>query len=104
MHERKKLFPMALLFWLFTVSAFAADFASPVSYPVANAPTGIVIADFNGDDKLDLAVANSGSGNVSILLGNGDGTFQAAVNFDAAIGSPVSLSTGDFNNDGKTDL
>ena len=36
------------------------------------------MGDFNGDGKLDLAVANYGSNTVSVLLGNGDGTFQGA--------------------------
>ena len=45
----------------------------------------VAVGDFNGDGKADLAVANSCSDNVSVLLGNGDGTFQAAVNY--AVGS-----------------
>ena len=69
-------------------------------------------ADFNGDGKLDLAVANaSSSGNstdiVGILLGNGDGTFQPAVSYNAAgYGNAftISLAIGDFNGDGKLDL
>ena len=44
-------------------------------------PLSVAIADVNGDGKPDLATANSGSGNVSILLGNGDGTFQAQLEF-----------------------
>jgi hypothetical protein len=44
------------------------------------------MGDFNGDGHLDLAVANQGSNNVSLLLGNGDGTFQAAQNFPAGDG------------------
>jgi hypothetical protein len=52
---------------------------------------------------LDLAVANYGSNNISILFGNGDGSFQAAHNYD--VGSyPISLATGDFNGNGKLDL
>jgi hypothetical protein len=50
-----------------------------------------------------LAVANSDSNNVSILRGNGNGTFQAAVNY-AVGGSPQSVTTGDFNDDGWLDL
>jgi hypothetical protein len=48
-------------------------------------------------------VANSGSNTVSVLLGNGDGTFQSASNFPAGRG-PVSVAVGDFNGDGKLDL
>jgi hypothetical protein len=44
---------------------------------------GIAVADFNGDGHLDLAVANQLTNNVSVLLGNGDGTFQPAVNYPA---------------------
>jgi hypothetical protein len=62
------------------------------------------VGDFNGDGKLDLAVDNPGSpGTVSMLLGNGDGTFQAPVNSAAGPGSH-SLVVGDFNGDGKLDL
>jgi hypothetical protein len=63
----------------------------------------VTVGDFNGDGMLDLAVANPGSNNVSVLLGHGDGTFQAARNF--AVGTaPVSLAVGDFNGDGLPDL
>jgi uncharacterized repeat protein (TIGR01451 family) len=79
------------------------DFAPPKTYPVGASPSAIVVGDFNGDGKPDLAVGNSGSNNVSILLGNGDGTFQPAANFDAGI-SPSSIAVGDFNGDGKLDL
>src|SRR2546427_6625071 len=86
------------------VTTFAVDFSSPKSYPVGTSPAAVAVGDFNGDGKLDIAVANSGSGNVGILLGNGDGTFQAAVNFDAGMASPRSVAMGDFNHDGKMDL
>src|SRR4029078_12168868 len=59
--------------------------------------------DFNGDGKTDLATANTASDNISMLIGNGDGTFAAAVHF-AGDANPLSVAAGDFNADGKTDL
>jgi uncharacterized repeat protein (TIGR01451 family) len=87
----------------FPTNSGAVDFTSPKTYPVGASPSAVIIGDFNGDGKPDIAVANSGSRNVSILLGNGDGTFLAAVNFDAG-NSPSVLAVGDFNGDGKLDL
>src|SRR6267143_5400659 len=70
---------------------------------VGSNPTSVTAGDFNGDGKLDLAVTNLGSNNVSVLLGNGDGTFQAAVSYSAGT-DPRSVTSGDFNGDGKLDL
>jgi len=106
MSKTQRTFQIALLGLIsiaFPAAGTGVEFASPVSYPVGTSPAGVVIADFNGDAKLDLAVANRGSGNVSILLGNGDGTFKAAVNSPAGP-SPQSLAVGDFNGDHKLDL
>jgi len=89
----QRTFQIALLGLIsiaFPATSAGVEFASPVSYPVGTSPAGVVVADFNGDGKLDIAVANSGSANVSILLGNGDGTFQAAVNFDAGMSNSAS--------------
>jgi hypothetical protein len=72
-------------------------------------PITLVAADFNGDGKSDLAVANLGSDSVSVLLGNGNGTFRPAhrkqVNF-ALDGKPdiKTMEVGDFNEDGRPDL
>src|SRR5215469_15577325 len=85
------------------VTLAAINFAAPRSYPVGTSPMAISVGDFNGDGKIDIAVANNGSGDVSILLGNGDGTFQSAVNFSAG-NNPKAIAVGDFNGDGKLDL
>jgi hypothetical protein len=81
----------------------AVSFSSPVSYSAGGFPAAVAVGDFNGDGKPDLAVANNQSNNVSVLLGNGDGTFQTAQNF-AAGGVPVAVAVGDFNGDGKLDV
>jgi hypothetical protein len=62
--------------------------------------------DFNGDHNLDIGVANSGSNTVSVLLGNGNGTFGAAQQYSiGALGvGPVAVAAGDFNHDGIQDL
>jgi hypothetical protein len=63
----------------------------------------VAVGDFNGDGIPDLATANTHSNSVSILLGNGDGTFQNAVDYDAGPG-PASVAAGDFSHDGTLDL
>ena len=70
---------------------------------VGAAPQGIVAGDFNGDGIQDLAVAASGANTLSILLGDGHGTFTPAPSPGTGR-QPVSLAAGDFNNDGKLDL
>ena len=85
-------------------------FQKPVPYRAGVYPTSLVTGDFNGDKKLDLAVVNTGdrfyeiiSDDISVLRGNGDGTFQDQVQF--GVGAyPSSLVTGDFDGDGRPDL
>jgi Bacterial Ig-like domain (group 3)/FG-GAP-like repeat/Abnormal spindle-like microcephaly-assoc'd, ASPM-SPD-2-Hydin len=85
------------------LSASASEFTTAVNYPTGTGPISVAAGDFNGDGKPDLAITNFSSGNVSILLGNGDGTFQTAVNYSAG-SRPISVATGDFNGDGILDL
>ncbi len=63
----------------------------------------IVAGDFTGDGHLDLAVADAGSNDVSILLGNGDGTFQPRSPM-RWVRNPASIVAGDFTGDGHLDL
>lgn len=66
-------------------------------------PYAITAADFNHDGKMDAALANTSANDVSILLGNGDGSFAAPV--DYPVGNfPAAISTADFNRDGNPDL
>jgi hypothetical protein len=75
---------IVVLLFIFSFSShvlFASAYAPPVLYPAGNGPNSIAIADFNVDGNIDIAVSNALSNNVSILLGNGDGTFQPPVNY-----------------------
>ena len=76
---------------------------NPTQFSVGSSPFSVATGEFNGDDKLDLAVANDFSNSVSILLGNGDGTFQPTTAYSTGSG-PMAVAAGDFNADGKLDL
>ena len=77
-------------------------FQSPVTFAAGPGPFYLVAGDFNGDGRLDLAVATEDPNDVSVLMGNGDGMFQPARTVAAGIGGP--LVAGDFNGDDKLDL
>lgn len=79
---------------------FTQATASPIT--VGNGPDAIVTADLNGDGKLDLAVANYLDNTLTILLGNGDGTFTPASSSPISVGAgPSSIAVGDFNSSGR---
>ena len=69
----------------------------------ADGPTSIVAADFNDDGRMDLAVADPKTNQVFILLGNGDGTFDALAPVSVP-GGPYAITAGDFTGNGRIDL
>ncbi|MGE0104871.1 MAG: beta strand repeat-containing protein [Blastocatellales bacterium] len=78
-------------------------FTGTTEVGVGSLPRSVAIGDFNGNGKQDVAIANSGSNNVSIRLGNGLGGFSGTT--EVSVGStPYSVATGDFNGDGKQDF
>jgi len=90
-------------------------FQAATTNPTGTDARAVVVADFNGDGKLDLAVANASvsvsdnntfrrtNGGVSISWGKGDGSFEAAGNYAEQM-SLTAIAVGDFNGDGKPDL
>lgn len=82
-------------------------FSSSNQYFVGGLPQSLAVGDFNGDGKSDLVTANYSTGEVNVLLGNGDGTFQAAINSDSNLTfgfGAISVAVADFDADGKSDL
>ena len=85
------------------VQAQNLTFTPTPSNPVGRAPQAITTGDFNGDGHGDLATVNGTSDDVSVLLGNGNGTFRSAVSF--GVGKiPLALVSQDMDNDGMQDL
>ena len=82
-------------------------FGTVRAFAVGDGPWSMTSADYNGDSKPDLAVTNNGLltsfGNVSVLLGNGDGTFGSAQFYTAGT-TPTGLDSADFDGDSRLDL
>lgn len=92
---------LALLLVSLTFVQRAAAFAR---YETGNIPASVAAGDFNNDGKTDLAVANSKSGGIALLLGNGDGTFAAPVSVSSGGSGPVVVVSGYIDDDGNLDL
>jgi len=85
-------------------AASAGQFEKAVYYKLGDQQEAfqVISAEFTHSGNLDLAVADYLSSEVSILLGNGNGTFQKAITFPAP--APIALAAGDLNGDGNEDL
>jgi hypothetical protein len=82
-------------------------FGVPTTSSIGYYPTSLVVGDFDGNGKPDLAALQYNSaqqGTVSILLGNGNGTFKTPVNYQVPPGDPAAIAVGDFNRDRKQGL
>ncbi|MBY0526875.1 MAG: FG-GAP-like repeat-containing protein [Gemmataceae bacterium] len=78
-------------------------FGAPVAIASAvGNPFDLVTADFNGDGNVDVAAASL-FGQITVVLGNGDGSFQTPVSYHSGA-NPTQLTAGDFNGDGVIDL
>jgi hypothetical protein len=81
-------------------------FRAHTEFATGPGPTGLAAVDLNKDGKLDLVVSNSqadAAHSVSILIGNGDGTFQPHRDINGGA-VPNSITVGDFNHDGNPDI
>jgi hypothetical protein len=81
-------------------------FSGPTLWKGGLGMDSVAVADFNGDGHSDIVVANavSPASRISVLLGNGDGTFQPRVSFGVKGLGPQQVIVDDFNRDGKPDI
>ncbi|CAF4246712.1 unnamed protein product [Rotaria sp. Silwood2] len=81
-------------------------FSSQITYSTGfgSIPYWVAIGDFNNDTLLDIAVANYGTHNIGIFLGNSNGSFSNQITFPLDSSRPVSLAIGDFNQDNRLDI
>jgi len=79
-------------------------FQAKIDLPTGDNPSSVAFGDFNGDNLVDIIVANSGTNNLTLFQGNGNGTFMAAKTLPAGGVAPQSLLVTDLNGDAKADI
>jgi hypothetical protein len=82
-------------------------FSSQANYSTGDGsyPSWVAVGDFNQDHQLDIVVVNSGSNNIGVLLGYGNGTFSSPMTYSTGdSSSPLSLAVGHFDNDTHLDI
>src|SRR5262249_36785763 len=80
------------------------SFSTPLAAAAGINPASMRTADFNNDGKNDVAAINGVTGTVNVLLGNGDGSFQASPVVSSAGGTGSKMVVGDFDKDGNLDI
>jgi hypothetical protein len=84
------------------------SFSNQTTYPttgIGTQPEFVVLADFNNDNRLDIAVANYWTQNVGVFLSFVDGTFSNQTTYSTGSDSgPCSIISGDLNNDNQLDI
>jgi hypothetical protein len=89
--------------WLFSYVLSSLAFGPVKTETVGPKPTHVLLIDLNGDERADIITANSAASDISVALGNGDGTFRQSVAVSVGT-SPRETAAGDVNVDGRVDL
>ena len=106
---KRKIFFTAIITFaiIITISYLVKAQNRPVlvglNFMTGEKPTGVTVGDFNRDKLFDIAITNEKDDNVSVLIGNGDNTFQPQRTFSVGK-EPSAVLTADFNRDGISDL
>src|SRR5215813_1633263 len=103
-HRLLKIAGLILFSFLPSVSsAQPITFAKVVNIKGGTTPRSVALGDFNRDGKPDVAVANSGNKTVTVLRGNGNGTFTQTASIPFST-TPMFVVAADFDGDGNLDL
>ena len=88
-----------------SATSFRSEAAGPaaITYPAGIAASDILVDDLNGDRRIDVVATDAGGSAVTVLLGNGDGSFLNGQVFSTGA-KPQGVAVGDLNGDGKPDV